>query len=96
MKFPSIADVQSYIHHLAVNVYSPHEEFSEDEGYLDVRLAIRENGNWHVFSGSSDCDQWHGWVCGSNAISLTTKPTKKEARSIAVSLLDQCREQAHA
>lgn len=78
-----------------IDAHSYYNEDSGEDSYIDIRLAVKENGSWHIFVGSPDYDSWHGAVCGASCIDISKANPFGDLMKIAYDLLDQCAEQCH-
>lgn len=96
-RLPSIASVRSalaaewrYLRRSFAR--SEFEERGEDFAGTDVRLQVRENGNWALHSGPSDYDQDHRGYWGTSCLSYDRQNPTDPARDLIDQAADQLAE----
>ena len=61
---------------------------SGEDGWIDVRLQVMEDGDWSIHSGDSQYDTDHGGFWGCDSLNY-----QSDCREVAESLLEEAQDQ---
>ena len=87
MRFPKISEVAAELR----RINKEDSADDGDDGRIDVRLQVHEDGQWAVHWGSADYDQDHRGYWGSSSVPGDNR--RFDSKDLARDLIDQAREQ---